>query len=35
MAKRVVAVGTTRVRVLESDWAKNETNIFIYPNLLF
>ena len=34
-AKRVVAVGTTSVRVLESDWTKNETNIFIYPGYKF
>ncbi len=34
-AKRVVAVGTTSVRVLESDWSKNETDIFIYPGYKF
>ena len=34
-AKRVVAVGTTSVRVLESDWDKHETNIFIYPGYKF
>lgn len=32
---RVIAVGTTSVRVLESDWQKNETNIFIYPGYKF
>lgn len=32
---RVIAVGTTSVRVLESDWTKNETNIFIYPGYKF
>lgn len=34
-AQRVIAVGTTSVRVLESDWEKNETNIFIYPGYKF
>ena len=34
-SKRVVAVGTTTARVLESDWSKNETNIFIYPGYKF
>ena len=34
-AKRIIAVGTTSVRVLESDWSKNETNIFIYPGYKF
>lgn len=34
-ARRVVAVGTTSVRVLESDWDKHETNIFIYPGYKF
>ena len=34
-ARRVVAVGTTSVKVLESDWSKNETNIFIYPGYKF
>jgi len=34
-AKRVVAVGTTSVRVLESDWDKHETSIFIYPGYKF
>jgi S-adenosylmethionine:tRNA ribosyltransferase-isomerase len=33
--KRVIAVGTTSVRVLESDWSKQETNIFIYPGYKF
>lgn len=32
---RILAVGTTSVRVLESDWTKNETNIFIYPGYKF
>ncbi len=32
---RVIAVGTTSVRVLESDWDKHETNIFIYPGYKF
>lgn len=34
-AKRVIAVGTTSVRVLESDWDKHETRIFIYPGYKF
>jgi len=33
--ERIVAVGTTSVRVLESDWTRNETNIFIYPGYKF
>lgn len=34
-AKRVIAVGTTSVRVLESGWDKHKTNIFIYPGYKF
>lgn len=34
-AKRVIAVGTTSVRVLESAWDKHETDIFIYPGYKF
>lgn len=30
-AKRVIAVGTTVVRALESDWSQNETKLFITP----
>jgi len=33
--KRIMAVGTTSVRVLESDWRKDRTNIFIYPGYKF
>jgi S-adenosylmethionine:tRNA ribosyltransferase-isomerase len=34
-AKRVVAVGTTAVRAIESDPAASETDIFIYPGFQF
>jgi S-adenosylmethionine:tRNA ribosyltransferase-isomerase len=34
-AKRVIAVGTTSARVLESNWESEETNIFIYPGYEF
>lgn len=34
-AKRVIAVGTTSARTLESDWTKSETSIFIYPGYKF
>ncbi len=34
-AKRVVAVGTTAVRAIESDPAASETEIFIYPGFQF
>jgi S-adenosylmethionine:tRNA ribosyltransferase-isomerase len=34
-AKRVVAVGTTAVRAIESDPAASETDIFIYPGVQF
>jgi S-adenosylmethionine:tRNA ribosyltransferase-isomerase len=34
-AKRVVAVGTTAVRAIESDPAAGETDIFIYPGFHF
>jgi len=34
-AKRVVAVGTTSVRAIESDPAKPETSLFIYPGFQF
>jgi S-adenosylmethionine:tRNA ribosyltransferase-isomerase len=34
-AKRVIAVGTTSARALESDWDKPDTNIFIYPGYKF
>lgn len=34
-ARRVIAVGTTSARVLESDWDKPETSIFIYPGYKF
>ena len=33
--KRTIAVGTTTARVLESDWTKPDTNIFIYPGYKF
>lgn len=33
--RRIVAVGTTSVRVLESDWSVPETSIFIYPGYKF
>lgn len=34
-ARRVVAVGTTSARTLESDWHQSETSIFIYPGYEF
>ncbi len=34
-AKRVIAVGTTSARALESDWDKPDTSIFIYPGYEF
>jgi S-adenosylmethionine:tRNA ribosyltransferase-isomerase len=34
-AKRVVAVGTTSVRAIESDPAASETGLFIYPGFQF
>jgi len=34
-AKRVVAVGTTAVRAIESDPTASETDIFIYPGVQF
>lgn len=34
-AKRVIAVGTTSARALESDWDKPDTTIFIYPGYEF
>ncbi len=34
-SKRVIAVGTTSARVLESDWNKTDTDIFIYPGYKF
>ncbi len=34
-AKRVVAVGTTSVRAIESNPEDNETNLFIYPGFHF
>jgi len=33
--KRIIAVGTTSARTLESDWGKHETSIFIYPGYKF
>lgn len=33
--KRIIAVGTTSARALESDWDKPETSIFIYPGYKF
>lgn len=33
--KRVLAIGTTVVRALESDWSKPTTNLFIYPGFEF
>jgi len=34
-AKRIVAVGTTSVRAIESDPASSETGLFIYPGFRF
>lgn len=34
-AKRVIAVGTTVVRALESDWSKPSTDLFITPGFEF
>jgi len=34
-AKRVVAVGTTSVRAIESDWALPVTRLFLYPGAKF
>jgi len=34
-AKRVIAVGTTSVRAIESDPSSHETNLFIYPGFQF
>ena len=34
-ASRVIAVGTTSVRAIESDPARPETDLFIYPGFLF
>lgn len=34
-ASRVIAVGTTSARALESDWTKPDTQIFIYPGYKF
>ncbi|HLH42106.1 MAG TPA: tRNA preQ1(34) S-adenosylmethionine ribosyltransferase-isomerase QueA [Bryobacteraceae bacterium] len=34
-ARRVVAVGTTSVRAIESDPSKTETDLFIYPGFRF
>jgi len=34
-ARRVVAIGTTSVRAMESDPGKSETSIFIYPGFRF
>jgi S-adenosylmethionine:tRNA ribosyltransferase-isomerase len=34
-AKRVIAIGTTSVRAIESDWSKGETSLFIYPGFRF
>lgn len=34
-AKRVMAVGTTVVRALESDWSKDKTDLFITPGFEF
>ena len=33
--RRVIGVGTTAVRALESDWTKPATDIFIYPGYSF
>jgi S-adenosylmethionine:tRNA ribosyltransferase-isomerase len=33
--QRIIAVGTTCVRTLESDWSKPETSIFIFPGYKF
>jgi S-adenosylmethionine:tRNA ribosyltransferase-isomerase len=34
-AKRVIAVGTTSVRAIESDWASPTTRLFLYPGATF
>jgi S-adenosylmethionine:tRNA ribosyltransferase-isomerase len=34
-AKRVIAVGTTSVRAIESDWALPVTRLFLYPGAKF
>jgi S-adenosylmethionine:tRNA ribosyltransferase-isomerase len=34
-AKRVIAVGTTSVRAIESDWAQPVTRLFLYPGAKF
>jgi S-adenosylmethionine:tRNA ribosyltransferase-isomerase len=34
-AKRVIAVGTTSVRAIESDWALPTTRLFLYPGAKF
>jgi S-adenosylmethionine:tRNA ribosyltransferase-isomerase len=34
-AKRVIAVGTTSVRAIESDWASPVTRLFLYPGAKF
>ncbi len=34
-AQRVIAIGTTSVRAIESDWSKPETSLFIYPGFQF
>jgi len=33
--KRIIGVGTTSVRALESEWDKQQTDIFIYPGFEF